>query len=75
MFVAEHDKVANDADSRKLAKKLGPQSVIEYSLVNNFDHYSFTMFNSSDKEAEKYLKRMIYWIHQKNPLPHLAQPT
>lgn len=71
MFVAEHDDVANDADARELAKFLGPHTVIEYSIVKNFGHFSFSMYKPHQKEAEKYLKRLVYWVHQKNPLPNL----
>jgi len=62
MFIAEHDKVANDADCRKLAKKLGPQTVIEYTMVKNFDHYSFNMYKANSPDAESYLKRLAYWV-------------
>jgi len=62
MFVAEHDRMATDKDSRKLAKKLGPQTVIEYTVVKNFDHYSFSMYKPGSNEAEAYLKRLAYWV-------------
>jgi hypothetical protein len=44
MYVGEHDPLAEETDTRYLEKLLGPETVIEYTLINNFDHSSFNLY-------------------------------
>ena len=69
MFAGDKDRIATEDDAKRLVQQLGPHTVVEYMRIADFNHYSFNLFHVDHEDAEEYLKRMVYWVHLRNPLP------
>ena len=49
MFVGAQDTLANVQDCELLKEKLGPDTVVKFKILENFDHSSFNLYKDEDQ--------------------------
>lgn len=66
MFVGAKDSLAVKEDCEYLKETLGPETVVHYTLLKNFDHSSFNVYKEEDIG---FTNQIMDLIKERNPLP------
>ena len=66
MFVGDKDILAYEEDCELLRDILGPETVIKYKVLQDFDHSSFNFYK---KERIGFTDEIMELINQYNPIP------
>ena len=49
MFVGDRDSLAEEVDTKYLAKLLGPETVVDYMYIKDFEHSTFNFFKPTER--------------------------